>query len=182
MALLIKKIAFISTFAVGCLLLIAVLAYFFIGDVKTLLSLLKEAPPIILVDTFHSYTPGALIIGIGGFLYALSLFAFLYKEAWYKKAMPYCTWIILIGIVAIPAGGIGISYYWHHAAQSKGYVECSLTDKISPAKMHISYWGKEPSLCNNKQVAKIISGTSLEDLKRANEYLKKQKPLNNSFR
>ncbi len=40
----------------------------------------------------------------------------------------------------------------------------------------------EASLCNNKKVAKIISGTSLEDLKRANEYLEKQKRLNNTSR
>ncbi|WP_027329119.1 hypothetical protein [Marinimicrobium agarilyticum] len=179
MALLIKKIAFISAFALGCLLLVSVLAYFFVGDVKTLLTLLEETPPIILVETFHSYTPGALIIGVGGFLYALSLFAFLYKENWYKKALPYFTCIIFIGIVAIPVGGVGISYYWHHAAKSKGYVKCSLIDKISPAKMHTSYWVKEPSLCNNKQVAKRISGTSLKGLKRANEYLEKQERLNN---
>ncbi len=174
LALLIKKITFISAFAAGSILLSTMLVYLFVVDVKTLLSLLEEAPPIIIVDTFHSYTPGSLIIGIGGFLSALSLFAFLYRESWYEKALPYCTWIIFIGIVAIPVGGVGISYYWHHTAKNKGYVKCSLVDKISTAKMHTSYWAKEPSLCNNKQVAKIISGTSLEDLKRANDYLEKQ--------
>lgn len=182
MALLAKKIAYISAMALGSLLLSIWLAHYLVDDVTSQVTLLRESPPLIIIDTFHGYIPGSLIIGVGIFLSSLSLFAFLYQESWYKKFIPICSWIVLVGIIALPVGGIGISYYWHHAAQNKGYVKCSLIDKISTAKMHTSYWGKEASLCNNKQVAKIISGTSLEDLKRANEYLEKQKRLNSSSR
>ncbi|WP_027329124.1 hypothetical protein [Marinimicrobium agarilyticum] len=180
MALLVKKIAFISAIALGSVFLSILLAHYLVDDVTSQAALLRESPPLIIIDTFHGYFPGSLIIGVGIFLSSLSLFTFLYREAWYRKFIPVCSWIVLIGILALPAGGVGISYYWRHAAKNKEYVKCSLIDKISPAKIHTSYWVKEASLCNNKQVAKIISGTSLKDLKRANEYLENQKRLNNS--
>lgn len=180
MALLIKKLAAITAFAA---FLIAILVYASINLIKDLTAqrqVIKNDTPLILVDTFHAYLPGAIIICIGALIYSGAMYSFLYNQKSYKKIITTSNWTVLVGIVAIVIGGIGISYYWHQEARDNGYIKCGLLDKISTTKMHTSYWAKGPLLCNNKQVAKIISGTSLEDLKRANEYLEKQKRLNNA--
>lgn len=174
MAILIKKLVFISALATGSLLLTIVLTYYLASDVAEQAELLNDAPPIIVLKTFHSYAPGGIITGGGILLFSLSMFAFLYKESWYKRVMPFCTWIVLLGIAAMLIGGIGINYYWHHEARSIGYVKCGLLDKLSTTQMHTSYWGKKKSYCNDIQAAKLVSGTSVDDLKKANDYLRKR--------
>ncbi|WP_347330344.1 hypothetical protein [Marinimicrobium locisalis] len=174
MAFLIKKLAVVTTMAILSVAGTLYASFSLVSDATSQSEAIENGTPLIVIKTFHSYLPGTIIIGAGLFLCSMALYAILYRETLYKKLMPICNWIVLIGIITIPIGGVGISYYWHYEAKNNGYVKCGLLDKISTTKMHTSYWGKEKSFCNNIQVAKIISGTSMQDLERANSYLQQQ--------
>lgn len=171
MALLIKKLAVVTAMNVLSIAGTLYATLSLISDVASQNTATESGTALILVKTFHGYLPGTIIIGIGLFLCSIALYASLYSRNIYKRMMPACNWIVLVGILAIPTGGVGISYYWHHTAKSNGYVKCGLLDKLSTTKMHTSYWAKEESLCNNAKVAKILSGTSTNALEKANHYL-----------
>lgn len=171
MAVLVKKIAMLSVMAAISAAFGVVALYFLIDGIESQQQSILGGQPIIVLKTLHGYLPGAIISAAGVFLFALALFAFLYKEALYKKILPYCNWTCAIGIASIVIGGLGINYYWHQSAQEQGYVKCGLTDRVSTAKMHTSYWAKDKKLCGDAKLAKILRHPSQERLKKANDYL-----------
>lgn len=171
MAVLAKKIAMISVMAVISAAFGVIALYFLLDGVESQQQSILGGQPIIVLKTMHSYLPGAIISAAGVFLFALALFAFLYKETLYKEMLPYCNWICAIGIATIVIGGLGINYYWHQSARDHGYVKCGLADRVSTTKMHTSYWAKDKGLCNDARLAQILRYPSEERLKKANDYL-----------
>lgn len=172
MAVLAKKIAMVSVMAAISAAFGSIALYFLIEGIKSQQQSVLSGQPIIVLRTMHSYLPGAIISAAGVFLFALALFAFLYKEELYKKALPYCTWTSAIGIATIVIGGLGINYYWHQSARYHGYVKCGLMDRVSTTKMHTSYWAKDKGLCSDARLAQILRYPSEERLRKANNYLK----------
>lgn len=182
MTLFLKKLAFASAFSIFTLALLVYSSIALVTETVAQRAAIDGGTPLIVLETYQAYFPGMVVLGAGLFLYSLAVFCCLYSMKLYEKLTPPFTRIVFFGIILTLLGNIPISIYWHQSAKSNGYVKCDLFDKVSTTQRRTSFWAKDEAHCNNVQVPKVISGTSMEGLERANEYLEKQERLNNTSR
>lgn len=182
MALFLKKLACAAGFSIFTLALLIYSSIVLVTETIAQRAAIDGGTPLIVLQTYQAYFPGMVVLGTGLFLSSIALLASLYRRELYEKMLPTFCWIIYVGMVLTLLGNIPISIYWHLSAKNNGYVKCDLFDKVYTTQRRTSFWAKDEAHCNNIQVPKVISGTSMEGLKRANEYLEKQERLNSTLR
>lgn len=172
--LLIKKALALSWMLVLSLTAIIAPSYWLSTEVDRQRSLLESGYHLIVTKSFHGYWPGSVVIGVGLLIATVGLVIYQYKPKLYPTILKASTYICIAGIAVLIAGPFTASLYWNKVALERGYTQCDDYPLLGRDRVHMSIWSKDPAICDNRRVARMLPSTSDEDLLRVHRLIESE--------
>lgn len=167
-----KKVAsFAFMFGLSAALIVLPLASFF-SDIAAQHELLQNDYPLITLSLEHGYLPGVIVGGVSLLLFSAGVVAFQRKpQLHHKLFVPASVTLSILGLVLVVSGAIGARGYWFNVVAEQGYTQCDERALLGASRMHRSLWAKEPELCINPHVARMLRYADRDELEQVQRFL-----------
>lgn len=172
---MIKKIAsFVFMFGLSAALIVFPLVSF-LSDVGAQNELLDSGYHLITLSLEHGYLPGVVVGGVSLLLFSVGAVVFQWQPRLHHKFfVPASVALAVLGLALVVLGAITARVYWFDTIAEQGYTQCDERQLLGVSRMHRSLWVKEPELCTNPQIARILRYANREELEQVHRLLESQ--------